>query len=356
MDGVSWHTYIAPRMPHEVDLMGRCASALDAIAQTGKKMPIINSETGLKFANREEIDRPISEARLRELNREGSETWPDYGMSERRGGASFVQNVIVNFLAGAEYFTIFGWHPMWSSPKSEPGRVEFGWFVAAYKTDGRTPGQHTLALGVLIAQMEPAVHTRGRAISQHGIQGGVFPKKAGGEVAVLWSTGKSGTLFVQSENPTLEHVDMFGHSSVLEGRGHGGIYTHTIVLEEESSYIHARKPFREVLASPIESVHVEADSAGRRQIDLTIKNVFPKPWQGRIAFEKEPGWRIVPAERDFMLKPGEHAALSFEYEVDPSVARGRHSHALRVSLPDGTPCLSAVTIAVSAICRSAGRI
>ena len=351
MDGVSWHTYIAPRMPHEVDLMGRCASALDAIAQTGKKMPIINSETGLKFANREEIDRPISEARLRELNREGSETWPDYGMSERRGGASFVQNVIVNFLTGAEYFTIFGWHPMWSSPKSEPGSVEFGWFVAAYKTDGRTPGQHTLALGVLIAQMEPAVHTRGRAISQHGIQGGVFPKKAGGEVAVLWSTGKSGTLFVQSENPTLEHVDMFGHSSVLEGRGHGGIYTHTIVLEEESSYIHARKPFREVLASPIESVHVEADSAGRRQIDLTIKNVFPKPWQGRIAFEKEPGWRIVPAERDFMLKPGEHAALSFEYEVDPSVARGRHSHALRVSLPDGTPCLSAVTIAVSPVFR-----
>jgi hypothetical protein len=349
MDGVSWHTYIAPGMTHDVDLLGKLRGVRSLMDGAKENMSVINSETGLKFANREVIDRPISEARLRELNRDCSETWPRYGMTERKGGASYVQNVIVNFLTGAEYFTIFGWHPMWSSPESEPGSVEFGWFVAAYKADGRTPGRHTLALGVLIAQMEPAVHTGGRAISQHGIQGGVFPKKAGGEVAALWSTGESSTLFVQSENPTLEHISMVGHSSALEGRAHRGVYTHTIVLEEEPSYIHAKKPFREVLASPIESVDVEAGSAGRRQIDLTIKNVFSEPWQGRIAFEKEPGWRIVPTERDFTLKPGEHAALLFEYEVEPSVARGRHAQALRISLPDGTPCLSAVTIAVSPV-------
>ena len=320
MDGVSWHTYIAPGMPHDVDLLGKLTGVRSMMDGAKENMPVINSETGLKFANREVIDRPISEARLREINPEGSETWPRYGMTERRGGASYVQNVIVNFLTGAEYFTIFGWHPMWSSPKSEPGSVEFGWFVAAYKADGRTPGRHTLALGVLIAQMEAAVHTRGRLIRQHGIQGGVFPKKAGGEVAVLWSTGKSGTLFIQSENPTLEHVNMFGHSSALEGRRQGGIYTHTVILDEEPSYIHARKPLTEFLASPIESVHVEAGSAGRRRIDFGIPRLPDDSSLAGLQAWQPPGGPLVLNRRDQVVvgqPPGPDGLLEREAWTGP---------------------------------------
>jgi len=223
MDGVSWHTYIGfggstQVMPHEVNLTGKLAAVKKAIAQTGKKMPIINSETGLKFANREQIDRPMSEERLRALKMTGNDTWPQYGMTERRGGACQVENAIVNFLAGAEYFTVFGWNPTWSDPKCPPGKVWYGWFVGANKDGRRTPGHHTLAFGVLTAQMEPAIHTKGRPIKQDGIQGGIFPKTNGGEVAVLWSMGGSRTMSIRSKNPTLEYVTLLGRSSILEGQ------------------------------------------------------------------------------------------------------------------------------------------
>ena len=348
MDGVSWHTYVTPHMPHEVDLTGKLAQANEVIAQTGKKMRIINSETGTKIALREEVDRPVSDARLQELikaGRAGGESWPGHAMSERRGGASFVENVIVNFLAGAEYFTIFAWNSFIAPLKWEDC-ICWALFSAANKTEEKTPALHTLAVGVLTAQMEPAIHTKGRAIKQDGIQGGIFPKTNGGELAALWSTGAPRTISVRSKNRTLEYVNMLGQSSTLEGQENNGFYTHTITLEEEPCYIHASSPLTRFLPSPMQSVSVESVSASEGQIKCTLQNVFSGTWQGQISFKKEPGWLISPAKQNFTLQAGGQADLIFGYKVDSSVSRGQYSQPLAISLPNGRRYLSAVTIPV----------
>ena len=355
MDGVSWHTYIgffsAQVMPHEVDLAAKLAQARKVMAATGKELAVINSETGLKFANRVEIDQPMSEARLRQLNLKDHDTWPHYGMTERRGGACYVQNVVVNFLAGAEYFTVFGWNPVWSDPKAAPGKVWYGWFVGAHEENRRTPGHHTLALGVLTAQMEPAIHTRGRAIDREGVQGGVFPKTNGGELAVLWSTGGSHTALIRSENPVLERVTMLGQNSILPGEQSQGAYVHTITLGEEPCYLHGARPLGGLLPSPLRSAAAESVSASRGRVRLTMANVFAEPWQGRVTVGSAAGWRIDPAEQDFTLDPGEQRVLAFAYEVDASVPHGRHSRALTIRLPGGIPCLSAVSIPIKPLFR-----
>jgi len=100
------------------------------------------------------------------------------------------------------------------------------------------------------------------------------------------------------------------------------------------------------LPSPLRSVRIESVSAGQGQINLTVKNAFSEPWQGQIAFNKKAGWQITPDKQEFTLKPGKRVALTFEYQVDSNVPKGRYSQALEISLPGGAPYSSAVSIPV----------
>jgi hypothetical protein len=195
--------------------------------------------------------------------------------------------------------------------------------------------------------MEPAIHTKGRAVKHDGIQGGIFPKTSGGEVAVLWSTTKgSRTMFIESENPQLEHVSMLGQTRMITGQKQGDVYRHTLVLDETPCYLHAKEPLKRFSPSPVQSQDVQTVSPGRRQIHLTVKNVFPKPWQGNVAFQAKERWTITPAERKFTLQPSESKKLTFACTMASDVPRGLHVQPFSVRLPDGSLYLSAVSIPV----------
>ena len=353
MDGVSWHTYVTPHIPDEVDLPGKLARARQIMGATGKTMPAINSETGTKIALRETVDRPVSDARLQELIKEGragGDSWPGHAMSERRGGASFVENAIVNFLAGAEYFTFFGWKSNWASTEWKDC-ISWALISASNKDAQRTPALHTLAVGVLTAQMEPAIHTRGRTVKQYGVRGGIFPKKNGGEVAVLWSARGRRTVSVMAETARLERVTMLGLTDTLTARKGERFYTHTIELGEEPCYVHSDMPLLGFAPSPVKSAATNSTSVGKVRLTLTLENVFANRWQGKASLKKDTRWRIEPAERQFDLAPGKRIELLFDFEVAVGVAQGRYSQTLDVGLPDGGHYVGAVEIPVKSVFR-----
>ncbi|MDR1282888.1 MAG: hypothetical protein LBK99_19000 [Opitutaceae bacterium] len=323
MDAVSIHTYVTPQLPEAANLPQKLGEVRDIIAKSGHpNLPVLNSETGTYVALREEVDRPIPDARLAELIRQGhpglavARGWPNYALTEREGALSIVRNAIWNFLAGAERFTFFGWNLHWPDPgwasatARHSGGGSDGFSLISATRDGvRTPSRHTLAIGVLTAQLEGAYHQRGRPIDQAGVLGGVFPKANGGEVAILWSGMGERSIFVETAaDTTPELVTLFGQRQTLNGQNH------VIALGDEPVYLHTARPGIRVMSSPVINLRQETGEPGRTVVSFTLVNrdrARARSWADRVELPPQQGWRFEPASLAFDLAPGKRTSLAF---------------------------------------------
>ncbi|WP_043587037.1 hypothetical protein [Geminisphaera colitermitum] len=328
MDAVAIHTYVTPQLPEAANLPQKLDEVRDIIAKsTRPNLSILNSETGTYVALRENVDRPIPPERLAQLIKDGFPSltvptgWPNHALTEREGALSIVRNATYNFLAGAERFTFFGWNLHWPAidwatggARHSGGGSDGFALISATKDGVRTPSQHTLAIGVLTAQLEGALHQRGRAIDNAGVLGGVFPKQNGGEVAVLWSGMGKRSILLETTSPGAELVTLFGQTSNLSGN------THAIELGDEPIYLHTARPGIRVMSSPVINLRQETREPGRTEISFTLVNrnrsgagsgSTTKPWADRVEIPPQQGWRFEPATLAFNLAPGKRTQLAF---------------------------------------------
>lgn len=354
MDGVSIHTYVTPRMPEEANLPGKLAEVKALIKGTGKPMDLVNSETGTYVALREEVEKPLSQARLAELIKEGIPNlavprgWPTEAVNERLGGISMIRNVVYNFLAGAEAFTFFGWNDRWPSKDwwTEAGDGCFA-MISASKSGVRTPSQFTLAAGVLTEQICGARHEGAVAIDQGGVAGGIFQKADGGEVAILWSPMGRRSAVIETPDASAEVIGFLGQSRKVTKSGAGEKNLFRLDLGEEPVYIQSKKPGLHLIPSPVLNV-VQTSPAGKSAagFKLTLVNRNAEDWAGNINFASPAGWTLSPAEKSFTLSPGGRSEIQVLCEYPPETARGSYPVEASMMLPDGTPFTFPIVLGV----------
>lgn len=342
LDGVSWHTYVTPALPDEVNLRGLLADVTQAMGATKPALAMLNSETGTYVAPREKIDEPIPDDRLDELVAKGQSPlavttgWPTRAMPERRGAISVITNALTNFLAGAEVFTFFGWNPDWPpEPKWRGTKFDYQSFsmISSDLSGERTPSRYTLAAAVLTAQMEPA-SPRGRRIDEGALQGGVFNKANGGTLAVLWSTVGPQSVVIRSKAPRLDVVTMYGQSSFNDGRALGeGAFEHLVRISDEPVYIHDDAGEMALLESPLKALASKPISATAQRVSVELHNTFAAPWTPVVQAENDPRWRASSAE-PVTLAAGERKSIALDVELSPSLKGGRYSFVLNTQTPD----------------------
>jgi hypothetical protein len=349
MDGVSIHTYVTPQLPEQANLPGKLAEVRSLIKKSGRDLSLINSETGTYIAPREQVDRPISDERLKELIEARTPTitvvagWPNYALTEREGSLSIVRNAIYNFLGGAERFVFFGWNPKWPDldwmKESQRNSGGGGFALISATADGvRTPGRQTLAVGVLTTQLEGAIVKGGRAIDENGVLGGVFSKQNGGEVAVLWSSLGKRSILLETTDAELEIVSLFGQSRVSSSPvGADGKCLHSVVLDEEPVYVHTKRPGIAIQPSPVISVRQVNRDDGGVQVEFTLINRSDKPWNDRVELVSEHGWMFKPGTQDIKLPVSGRASYVFAAQPPQQADRQMRTAEGRLRLPDGTP-------------------
>ena len=356
MDGVSWHTYVTPASPEEARLDSLLADARKVIDSTGRKMPVLNSETGTYVAPREQVDRPIPEDRLQKLIADGVQPlavpkgWPSRALSESAGSISVVTNALTNFLAGAECFIFFGWNPDW--PKTPQWwNVPFddsNFSMLSVARDGQhTPSLFTLAVGVLTAQMEPADHRHGVAIFDYLLRGAIFPKKTG-RLAILWSARGPQTVLVQTSRPELELVSLFGQPSRSQGTLISpGTYLHYLLVSEEPLYVHDSSPDLLILPSLIQAAKVNPGPLGKTHLILTLRNPLSVPWRGSLQLQSDNRWDLPAESPVFSLEPGKQSDISCDIQAKAGLPKGHYPLTATFPFPDGKPCLVSADISVS---------
>ncbi len=359
MDGVAIHTYVAPSMPEDANLAGKISEVEGIMKASGKKMPLLNSETGTYVALREEVDRPIPPARLKELidastpNLYVRSGWPFYAQDERKGSISIVRNAVFNFLGGSEYFTFFGFNPDWPNPDWFSGGGPNGavtdscWAIISATKDGvRTPSHYTLAIGVLTEQLKGAKQSEGKPVNEDGIRGGVFPKQDGGEVAVLWSPlGRRSTL-VESSSPTLELISLYGKKQVLSSSPVGGRSLFRVELSDDPVYLHSPEAGLALVPSPVVAVAQEVKANGKVGFRFTLANKYEKPWSGALAITGPSGWKIDLAKADFALDAGKRQEVKGVVDIPQDTPRGVYTLDASVTLPSGEALTFPVSISV----------
>ncbi|HSI09414.1 MAG TPA: sugar-binding protein [Rariglobus sp.] len=349
MDGVSVHTYVTPQLPEQANLAGKLAEVKALIAKTGRAMPVINSETGTYVALREQVDRPIPADRLKELIDAGtpmlavSRGWPNHALSEQTGSLSIVRNAVYNFLAGAERFVFFGWNPKWPASdwaaEKHRGSSAGGFALISATMDGvRTPSWQTLAIGVLTAQLEGAVIKGVRPLDQGGVLGGVFPKQNGGEVGVLWSSMGTRSILLETKDAELELVSLYGQRRVSRvATSADGVSRHAIELTEDPVYVHVKKPGIAIMPSPVLTVRQTNRDDGTVGVEFTLINRAAQPWNGRVEFAPQHGWRFEPATVPFSLKAGGRASFKVDAHAPEATDRAVRMIEGRTRLADGSP-------------------
>jgi len=349
MDGVAIHTYTTPQLPEQANLAGKLAEVNALIAKTGRAMPIINSETGVYIAPREHVDRPIPDDRLKELIDAGTPTlavtrgWPNYALSEQVGSLSMVRNAVYNFLAGAERFVFFGWNPDWPAAdwvtEKHRGSGGGGFALISASMDGvRTPGRHTLAVGVLTAQLRGAEVKGARALDEGGVAGGVFKKRNGGEVGVLWSSMGTRSVLLETADAELEIVSLHGQRRVSRAVPTAdGVARHAIELGDEPVYVHVKKPGLAVSPSPVLNVRQVDRADGGVDVEFTLVNRSAQPWRGSVEFAPQQGWRFEPASVAFDLKASSRGQFKVGAKASAAGGSGLRMIEARTRLADGSP-------------------
>lgn len=339
MDAVSWHTYTTPRQPDQAGLSDMLEEA-KKVARKHKINRFINSETGVLCVMRYKVDEPIAPAAVAEKIAESApgfvskNAWPGKVNDEYRASASMVKNAALNLLAGAEGFVFFGWNPAW--PKDPETWLErspwFSLFGATAKGE-RTPNLLTLAVGVLTAQFEGVLTDPApRGTGSPSVQGGIFRKADGGEVALLWSAGPTGSVLLDSPEKTLELVTLYGERSELEPLDGGSRYL--LGLSDMPVYIHAKKPGMKLLPSPVDRITVTEPEDGKGAVRFTLLNREAKPWNARIRAAENPFVKAIPAEAVTEIAPKKRRNADFRLQVAPGAPR-EIDLAFTVELPGG---------------------
>jgi hypothetical protein len=262
--------------------------------------------------------------------------WPNYALTERTGSLSAVRNAVINFLAGTEYFTFFGWNPEWPATNWWTKGDDQCFAVISCTKDGRrTPSLYTLAIGVLTAQMEGALPATGVTVNEGGIAGGRFAKQDGGQVAVLWSSlGKRGVV-VETADPAPELVSLFGESSRLSASRSRGRYCYRVELTEQPVYIQVKSADLRLLPSPVVNVRPTGREGNVYRVAFALVNRYGKPWAGRVELAAPAGWQIEPATPGFDLASGARREVELQCTVPPLTPRGDHPVEASLTLPDG---------------------
>ena len=355
IDGVSWHTYTTPMLPGDAGLPQMLKRANETIAAAGRKLPVMNSETGVYAAPRETFDQPIRHERLAELIKQGVQPvqvptgWPSYALDEWTAAKSMVQNVTLNFTAGACPFFFFGWDPLIEKGKSWVGNThDFDCFsiFARVKDGTTTPSLYTLACAVAMAQMEGVLTGKCTPVNQDGITGTIFEKADGGQLAVLWSNGGRRTAMLQTVCPAIEIVSLFGIEKTLAAKGGSKSYHHRIELDDKPIYIHLKKPGMSLSPSPVIGYERSTGKSGETKIKFTLVNRFDSNWTGSVDFSSAEGMKPAPAKIEYSLDPGKRTVIETSCQTVPGMSRGIHRLEAATTLIDGAPFVFPIEIDV----------
>jgi hypothetical protein len=345
MDGVSIHTYTTPRLPEAAGLPEKLAQVRALIRQYKPSLELFNTETGTYVAPREEVDRPIPPARLQELiDKYASPTlavssgWPNYALDETTGSLSIVRNATYNLAAGAKRFIFFGWNPQWPNADWWTRRSYGGWQLISATKDGkeRTPNLYTLAMGVLSAQLEPALTDGAAPIDVSGVRGAIFKTANGGSVAVAWSLSGTRTAAFRVGKRRLKDMDvvsLFGQKIPLQPSqlSHGVL---RVELGEQPMYLHLKKGLLRTQASPFGDIKVLSSGGGRYALRYSLSNRSDTAWKGKVEYSAPESWNIEPQRTAIRLDAGQSA--NFSATVTPAAgASGTHTLTARLQTPDG---------------------
>ncbi|MFA6292599.1 MAG: hypothetical protein WC637_12495, partial [Victivallales bacterium] len=354
IDGVSWHTYTTPMLPGESGLPLMLKRAKEAIAASGRELPVMNSETGVYTAPRETFDQPIRPERLAELIKQGVQPlqvptgWPSYALNEWTAAKSIVQNITINFSTGASPFFFFGWDPVIEKGKSwfeNKGEFECFSIFSRVKDGSMTPSLYTLACAVAMTQMEGALIEKSTPVNQDGIVGTIFNKADGGQLAVLWSSGGRRTTMLQTSCPEIWVASLFGVEKTLTSKG-GPNYLHRIELDDKPVYLHLKKPGMSLSASPVIGFERSGGKSGETKIKFTLVNRFDSKWTGSVDFSSAKGMTPTPAKISFSLDPGARTTVETACLPAQGTPRGIHLLEAETRLPDGAPFVFPVEIDV----------
>ncbi|MFZ2655168.1 MAG: hypothetical protein WAX69_09620 [Victivallales bacterium] len=353
LDGVSWHTYTTPQLPGDAGLPGMLKRANDVITASGRKLPVMNSETGVYAALREVADQPIRPERLAELVKQCIQPlqvptgWPSYALEEKVAAKSMVQNITFNFAAGAGRFFFFGWDPLIGKGKTWWGETGEGCFniFARVKDGTMTPSLYTLACAVAMTQMEGVITEKSTPVDQDGIIGTIFEKADGGQLAVLWSGSGRRTAMLRSSCPEIGMVSLFGAEKTLAAKGDSG-FLHRIELDDQPVYLHLKKPGLTLSPSPVIAFERTPGGAGERKISFTLVNRFEAKWTGAIEFASAEKMPITPAKVEFAIEPGARCKVETVCTPTQGMAKGIHLIEAATKLPDGSPFVFPIEIDV----------
>ncbi|MFA6290347.1 MAG: hypothetical protein WC637_01125 [Victivallales bacterium] len=354
IDGVSWHTYTTPMLPGDSGLPQMLKRANEVIAATGRKLPVMNSETGVYAALRETFDQPIRPERLAELIKQGVQPiqvptgWPSYALEEKVAAKSVLQNIVFNFAAGAGQFLFFGWDPQMEKGKSWWGESGEGCFniFSRVKDGTMTPSLYTLACAVAMTQMEGAITEKSAQVNQDGIIGATFEKADGGQLAVLWSGSGRRTAMLQTSCPEIGIVSLFGIEKTLVAKGGPNSYLHRIELDDSPIYIHLKKPGITLSPSPVIGFERTPGTASERKISFTLVNRFETKWTGAIEFASAEKMPITPAKVGFSVDPGARSKIETVCVPPQGMAKGIHLIEAATKLPDGSQFVFPIEIDV----------
>ncbi len=338
MDAISFHTYVTPKLPEEGGLPEKLDEVRALAKKYGKPLAFINSETGTYVALREDATCDIPKDRLDDLIKQGTPTlsvahgWPSYALDETTGAVSIVRNATYNFVAGARYFTFFGWNDKWPSADWWAKTADGGFAMISMSKDGiRTPSLYTLAIGVLTAQLESADVAKAVAIADGDIHGAVFPTTSGGSTAVVWSSSGKRTVLFDVRGQGVDAVSLFGQPIALP-KSNGNLKQ--LDLGEQPVYIHVKRGTIAEAPSPVEKVKVVTLPDGLYKIQYSLLNRAAKVWSGSVAYTAPSGWTVIPATATFAVPSNGTATLEATAR-QPIAARGRLTVDGSLSMPDG---------------------
>ncbi len=237
-------------------------------------------------------------------------------MSEWDASRSLVTNVTYNFLSGVRDYTFFGWATAPSLAKN----MKHAAYIFSTTIDDRniqTPNLHSLAAGVMTAQLEGMMPGTGRLVNKNGIKGGVFKKKNGGEVGVLWSPNGKKTVLLECADAKPEVVSIFGQShDVIQMNTKGKKYLQ-LEITKLPLYIHTAIPGLK-LVSIISDIYSKRlpdilspslPPLKRYKVSYKITNYYDSKWNGTVKSEAGQGGKVAKRTIDFSLNPGDSTVI-----------------------------------------------
>ncbi len=347
LDAISWHTYTTPEQPERAGLADMLEDAKKAAAPY-KINRFFNSETGLVVAQRDQIDAALPPEEVAKRIAEGSPyfvsktAWPGRVNNEYQAAASMVKNATVNLVAGVEAFVFFGWNPAW--PQLNPKRGErpsFGLFVFD-KSRERTPSLAALGVAVLTQQFSGVVLDPAPApTGSNSVLGGIFRKAGGGEVAMLWSSGPTGSALISATDAELEIVSVFGEKSILKPNSTNRFL---LPLTNQPLYVHSRGNGMKLIPSPVDRITVQDIADQEGYVQFMLLNRGDAPWSARIRAPKIAGISFEPESAQVEISSKKRKNLEFKIRITSENNTPELQLPFAVELPGGGDYLCTVQV------------